>query len=59
MTYKELVPYLKYGKIGKLPNYQGYFYWDYPNNCIYMKNKDYINYELSKEKARFDWYYII
>jgi hypothetical protein len=36
MTIKELTPILKEGKIGMLPNYKGYFKWDYVNDCVYM-----------------------
>ena len=36
MTFKELSILLKKGKIGKLPNYEGYFKWDYNNDCVYM-----------------------
>ena len=29
MNYNDLEYYLKRGKIGMLPNYKGYFHWDY------------------------------
>ena len=29
MTYNEIEKILKQGKIGMLPNYKGYFHWDY------------------------------
>lgn len=59
MTIKEIIPLLKEGKIGMLPNYIGYFKWDYANDCIYMQNGDYKKYDLSQEEKRTDFYYII
>ena len=59
MTYNEIEKILKQGKIGLLPNYKGYFYWDYSKQCPYMKNGDYIKYDLDEEKKRTDWFYII
>lgn len=59
MTYNEIENILKQGKIGMLPHYEGYFHWDYYKQCLYMKNGDYIKYNLDEEKQRTDWYYII
>lgn len=59
MTYSELEPLLKRGKIGLLPKYQGYFHWSYATNKMYMKNGDYITEDLDEEKKRTDWFYII
>lgn len=59
MTYNEIEKILKQGKIGMLPNYEGYFNWDYSKQCPYMKNGDYIKYDLDEEKKRTDWFYII
>lgn len=59
MSYSDLEPLLIRGKIGLLPNYTGYFHWDYAKKCMYMKNGDYITYDLDKEKKRTDWFYII
>ena len=59
MTFNEISNKLKEGKIGKLPNYIGYFKWDYVNDCVYMQNGDYIKYNLDNEKLRTDFYYII
>ena len=42
-----------------LPKYEGYFYWNFGKDCMYFKNKDYIKYDLDKEKKRDDWFYII
>ena len=59
MTFKEIEHELQLGKIGLLPNYKGYFKWDYNKNCVYMQNEDYIKYDLEDEKLRNDFYYII
>lgn len=59
MTFEEIESYLQQGKIAKLPNYQGYFKYDFATNKIYMQNGDYIKYDLDKEKLRTDFYYII
>jgi hypothetical protein len=50
---------LKQGKIAKLPNYKGYFRWDYANNRMYFINGTYTKNDLDEEKKRTDWYYII
>jgi hypothetical protein len=36
MTFEEVSHYIKQGKWGLLPNYKGYFKWDYFRNCAYM-----------------------
>jgi hypothetical protein len=36
MTLVKLEPLLRQGKVGMLPNYKGYFKWDYVNKCVYM-----------------------
>ena len=59
MTYKEIELLVKRGKVGMLPNYNGYFKWDYANNCMYMQNGDYKKWDLQEEKLRNDFYYII
>ena len=59
MTFKEIEPLLRKGKIGMLPSYAGYFKWDYVNECVYMQNGDYKKYDLQDEKLRTDFYYII
>ena len=58
MTFEEIKSYLQQGKIGKLPNYEGYFKWDYGLDCVYMQNKDYKKYNLEEEFLRTDFYYI-
>ena len=59
MTLVKLEPLLRQGKVGMLPNYKGYFKWDYVNKCVYMQNGDYRKYDLQDEKIRTDFYYII
>ena len=59
MTLAEVTPYIKEGKWGLLPNYKGYFKWDYHHQCVYMQNKDYKKYNLQDEKLRNDFFYII
>lgn len=61
MTYEKIKKFLQKGKIAMLPNYKGYFKWNWGTNQMYFINGDYIKLEsdLSKEKERDDWYYII
>lgn len=59
MTLDEVIPYIKEGHWGLLPNYKGYFKWDYCQQCVYMQNEDYKKYNLTDEKLRTDFYYII
>ena len=59
MTFKEIEPLLRKGEIGMLPNYKGYFKWDYAKECVYMQNGDYKKYDLQDEKLRTDYFYII
>lgn len=59
MTFEKIKPLLIKGKIGLLPNYIGYFHWDYVKQAPYMKNGDYIKYNLDNELKRNDWFYII
>ncbi len=59
MTLQEIIPYIKDGHWGMLPNYKGYFKYNYYRKCIYMQNGDYINYNLDDVSHRTDFYYII
>lgn len=59
MTFEEIKPYLQQGKIGRLPNYKGYFYWSWGLDKPYMKNGDYSKIDLDNELLRDDWYYIV
>lgn len=59
MTLEEVTPYIIKGHWGLLPYYKGYFKYDYCRQCIYMQNGDYKKYDLTDEKLRTDFYYII
>ena len=59
MNIQEITQIVKRGKTGMLPNYKGYFRWDYANDCMYMENGDYKKYDLQEESKRSDFYYII
>lgn len=59
MKYSEIEKLIKAGKTALLPNYVGYFKWDYTNQSVYFQNGNYIKYDLDNEKKRDDWYYII
>ena len=59
MTLEEVSQYIKQGKWGMLPNYKGYFKYDYYRQCVYMQNGDYKKYDLDDVKHRTDFYYII
>lgn len=41
MTYNELCELAKQGKIGKLPNFVGYFKWNYAINDLIFYNGDF------------------
>ena len=41
MQINEAIEYVKQGKLLKLPNFEGYFKWDYSTNSLMFKNKDY------------------
>lgn len=59
MTFSEIEQEVKQGKTAKLPNYNGYFKWDFALNKMYMQNGDYKKYNFEDEKLRTDFYYII
>lgn len=60
MTYTELIPILKNGKLGRLPHFEGYFKWNYSGNFVQFFNGDF---ECPADqldiKNREDFYYII
>lgn len=63
MDYNEAINYAKQGKTLMLPNWIGYFNWNYSTNTLYFRNKDYY---LNNQQLidlgilnRTDWYYII
>ena len=59
MTYSEAEQLAKHGKVLMLPNYTGYFKWDYGKNKLIFINNDYVKDQLDEELKRTDWYYII
>lgn len=63
MTFEEVIPYAKQGKYLKLPNWKGYFYWNYSTNELNFKNGSYhIDFKQILDKDiinRNDWYYIL
>ena len=63
MTYEEILPIAKKGKLIKLPYWDGYFKWDYANKELYFVDGDYtLNQQQLIDmglKLRTDWYYII
>lgn len=60
MTYNELSNIARKGKIGLLPNFKGYFKWDYANNELSFSNKDFTYKAKDLDILnRTDFYYII
>lgn len=60
MTYDEMLKVTRKGKLGKLPNFIGYFKWDFGSKALIFTNEDYKC--LAEEldiKNRQDFYYII
>ena len=42
MTYEKIKKFLQKGKIAMLPNYKGYFKWNWRTNQMYFINGDYV-----------------
>lgn len=60
MTYDILVDIAKQGQIGLLPNFTGYFKWDYGCNDLIFYNKDFkCRAKDLNVQNRTDFYYII
>ena len=60
MTYDELCGLAKQGKIGKLPNFIGYFKWSYRDNELMFQNGDFrCKAKDLNVQDRTDFYYII
>ena len=59
MTFQETITKLQNGYTCMLPNYKGYFKYDYFINQPFFQNEDYITYDLDNVKNRTDFYYII
>lgn len=62
MNYNKATLFAATGSIVMLPDWYGYFYWNYNTNELNFRNKDYyLNKEQLKDKNiinRDDWYYI-
>lgn len=60
MTYTDICNLAKQGKVGMLPNFIGYFKWDYVNNDLMFYNGDFNCRAKDLEvQNRTDFYYII
>lgn len=60
MNYREITKLARQGRLCKLPNFEGYFKWDYNNDSLIFYNKDYkCNAESLDILNRNDFYYII
>ena len=58
MTYEQIIPIAKKGNIIKLPNWNGYFKWDYKTERLYFINNEFKSFD-TIDKTRTDYYYII
>lgn len=58
MTYEEIIPIAKKGKLIKLPYWNGYFKWNYQFNKLEFINNDYRSFD-NIDKTRKDYYFII
>jgi hypothetical protein len=58
MTYEEILPIAKKGKLIKLPYWDGYFKWNYQFNKLEFINNDYRSFD-NVDKTRKDYYVII
>lgn len=58
MTYEEIIPIAKKGKLIKLPYWDGYFKWNYQFNKLEFINNDYRSFD-NVDKTRKDYYVII
>ena len=58
MTYKEIIPIAKKGNIIKLPNWDGYFKWNYAVNKLEFINNNYRSFD-NIDTSRTDYYHII
>lgn len=60
MTYTQICNKAKLGKICKLPNFIGYFKWDFASNTLIFYNNDYrCSAQDLNVQDRTDFYYII
>lgn len=58
MTYEQIIPIAKKGNIIKLPNWDGYFKWDYKTERLQFINNEFKSFD-NIDKTRTDYYYII
>lgn len=58
MTYEQIIPIAKKGKLIKLPYWNGYFKWNYQFNKLEFVNNDYRSFD-NIDKTRKDYYYVI
>lgn len=58
MTYEQIIPIAKKGKLIKLPYWNGYFKWNYQFNKLEFINNDYRSFD-NIDKTRKDYYYVI
>lgn len=60
MTYDKIIEISKHGMLCKLPNFEGYFKWDYAINDLVFYNGSYRCRASDLDiKNRTDFYYII
>lgn len=60
MTYKESIEKAKQGKTLMLPNFIGYFKWDYNTSSLIFQNQDYeCLADTLNIQNRNDFYYIL
>ena len=60
MTYNGATLWAATGHTLMLPNFTGYFKWDFGNRVLMFTNRDFrCNAEDLNVKDRTDWYYII
>ena len=59
MSFNQATLFAATGHTLMLPNYIGYFKWDYSQNKLYFQNGDYKTSQIEDSvKKRTDWYYI-
>lgn len=58
MTYEQIIPIAKKGSIIKLPNWDGYFKWNYAVDKLEFINNDYRSFD-NIDTSRTDYYYLI
>lgn len=58
MTYEQIISIAKKGNIIKLPNWDGYFKWNYKVDKLEFINNEYRSFN-NIDTTRTDYYYII